>query len=449
MYDDARGVRDLRDNLGIHHLKDFLRLFVDVRDDDEVAGMLWATVYGFMIMVASYIMRPVRDEISANDKDILHVLWSIVALVMLVVVPVYSWVNSRMSRAQFVPWANRFFILCLVGFWIALLLLPESSRPWIDRVFYVWMSVFNLFVVSVFWGFMADCFTTDQGKRLFAFIAVGSSIGAYTGAEITSSLALFVPVFALLLMACVPLEVASWCCRALDKRFGAGDVSKDQEEAKKPVKGGAWSGMAAVMRSPYLMGIAGFILLMTFASGMLYFQKSYLLEAAIDARDERIVFLADIEKIVQVITVFLQVYLSARIVRWFGVSSLLVLTPIVVALGFIGIGLYPTLFAVVLVETIYRSFRYGVAKPGREMLWTVLPREDKYKAKPFIDSAVYRGGDVVWGWTFNGFVWIGLSIAGIALIAAPVVGVWAVLALSLGKAHASKEPEAGGNKQRD
>ena len=174
-------------------MKSFLRLFVDVRDDDEVAGLLWATVYGYMIMVATYIMRPVREEISANDKDILQILWSFVALVMLVVVPLYSWLNSRMSRAQFVPWANRFFILCLVGFWLALMLLPESSRPWIDRTFYVWMSVFNLFVVTVFWGFMADCFTTNQGKRLFAFIAVGSSIGAYTGAQTVSYTHLTLP----------------------------------------------------------------------------------------------------------------------------------------------------------------------------------------------------------------------------------------------------------------
>jgi AAA family ATP:ADP antiporter len=162
---------------------------VDVRGDDELKGLLWGTAYGFFIMFSYYILRAVRDEISSADRGNLQILWTAVFFVMLVAVPLYSWVASKWSRGVFVPLANRFFILCLVLFWLCLAFLPETARPWIDRVFYVWTSVFALFVVTVFWGFMADCFDNSQGKRLFAFIAVGSSVGAMLGSSVTALLA--------------------------------------------------------------------------------------------------------------------------------------------------------------------------------------------------------------------------------------------------------------------
>lgn len=413
-------------------MKSLIRKIVDIRSDDELRGLLWGTAYGFFIMFSYYILRAVRDEISSADRGNLQILWTAVFFVMLLAVPLYSWVASRWSRGIFVPLANRFFIACLVGFWLCLVFLPESARPWIDRVFYVWTSVFALFVVTVFWGFMADCFTNSQGKRLFAFIAMGSSIGAMVGSTVTASLAELLPTFSLLLIACVPLEIASWCALVLHRRFATGDVQVE-DGAAKSIEGNAWSGMKAVFASPYLIGIAGFIALMTFVSTMLYFQQANLVYEAFSDRGERTAFYAKIDLAVNVLTIIFQVYLTARIVRWLGVGLALALVPIAMTAGFMALGLYPTLAVLVVVQVIYRAGRYGVTKPAREMLWTVLSREEKYKAKPFLDAAVYRGGDLVSGWIYTGLAAIGLSIGAIALVAAPVAGLWALLAVRLGK----------------
>jgi AAA family ATP:ADP antiporter len=287
-------------------MRGLIRKFIDVRDDVELKGLAWSIAYGFLIMSSYYILRAVRDEIGAADQRNLQLLWTAVFFVMLLAVPLYSWAASKWSRGVFVPLANRFFIACLVAFWLCLVLLPESARPWIDRVFYVWTSVFALFVVSVFWGFMADCFSNEQGKRLFATIAVGSSIGAMLGSTITAALATLVPVFALLLIACIPLEAASWCALVLHRRFATGDV-RTEGEAAKAIQGNAWSGMKAVFASRYLMGIAAFIAIMTFISTVLYFQQSALIYDAIADRGERRALLAKMDWVVNFLTIIFQV----------------------------------------------------------------------------------------------------------------------------------------------
>lgn len=413
-------------------MKSLLRKFIDFQSDDELRGTLWATAYGFAIMFSYYILRAVRDEISSADRGNLQVLWTAVFLVMLVAVPLYSWLNSRMSRSRFVPWANRFFILCLLGFWASLVFLPETARPWIDRLFYVWDSVFALFVVSVFWGFISDCFDNNQSRRLFPFIAVGSSLGGIAGSALTAALASHVPTFSLLLIACVPLEAASWYALALHRRFGTGNI-RVEGESLRPVAGNAWTGFKAVAQSRYLTGIALFILLMTFCSTVLYFQQATLVAEAFSDRGERTAFFARIDLMVNLITIVFQVYLTARFIKWLGVGIVLLSLPAILAVGFLGLGMYPTLAVLVVAQVAYRAGRYGLTKPAREVLWTVLRREDKYKAKPFLDAAVYRGGDLVSGWLYTGMAALGLSIGAIALVAAPVAAVWAFLGLRLGQ----------------
>jgi len=417
--------------------------FVEVRSDNELRGLLWGTAYGFLIMLSYYILRAVRDEISAADRGNLQLLWTAVFLVMLLAVPLYSWVASRWSRGIFVPLANRFFIACLVGFWLCLVFLPESFRLWIDRVFYVWSSVFALFVVTIFWGFMADCFDNSQGKRLFAFIAVGSSVGGMAGSALTAVLAEWLPTFSLLLIACVPLELASWCAVVLHRHFGTGNVHTAGESARS-IGGSAWSGMRAVFASSYLMGIACFILLMTFVSTILYFQQANLVAEVFSDRGERTAFFAKVDLAVNIITVLLQVYVTARIVKWLGVGLTLALLPLLMTLGFVVFGMYPTLAVLVALQVIYRAGRYGLTKPAREMLWTVLSRAEKYKAKPFLDAAVYRGGDLVSGWIYAGLAAVGLSIGAIALVAAPFAGLWFILGLRLGRREEVLAAEQGG-----
>jgi AAA family ATP:ADP antiporter len=218
----------------------------------------------------------------------------------------------------------------------------------------------------------------------------------------------------------------------LHRRFATGSVAIEGE-ANRVVQGNAWSGMAAVFQSRYLMGIAAFIALMTFVSTMLYFQQAHLVADAFDDRGVRTAFFAKIDLAVNILTIVFQVYFTARIVRWIGVGAALAALPLLMTAGFVSLGIYPTLVVLVVVQVCYRAGRYGLTKPAREVLWTVLSREAKYKSKPFLDAAVYRGGDLVSGWIYAGLAWVGLSIGAIALAAAPVAGVWAMLALYLGR----------------
>jgi len=399
--------------------------------EEEAAPLLWATAYGFCILFSYYVLRAVRDEISAADRGNLQYLWTAVFLAMLVVVPLYSWVSSRWQRGVFVPLVYRFFIVNLVLFYIALVTLPEGARPWIDRVFYVWASVFALFAVTVFWGLVVDCFRNEQGKRLFGFIAVGSSLGAIAGSALTAALVQKLPPFALLLFACVPLEAACWCARVLHRRFGGNADSSRAEN--RPLTGGTWSGIATVFRSPYLLGIAGYILLMTYASTVLYFLQADLIRAAIADRAARTVLFAQIDLWANLSTIVLQVFIAARVIRWIGVGATLALLPLVTAAGFVWLGIYPQLAVLIALQVAYRALRYGLAKPTREVLFTVLRREEKYKSKAFLDAAIYRGGDLMSGWIFTGLRALGMGIGAIALAAAPAAALWAVLALWLGR----------------
>ena len=395
--------------------------------------MLLATSYGFCVLFAFYLLRPVRDEIGAADRGNLQLLWTAVFFVMLLAVPLYSIAVAKLRRGIFVPLANRFFALNLIAFYAALVLLPESARVWIDRVFYVWLSVFALFVVTVFWGLVVNLFREDQGKRIFGFITVGSSLGGIVGSATTSVLAPHVPVFLLLLLAVMPLEAAARLARGLDRR--AEDASETlNREPEALIGGSAWSGIGLVVRSPQLRTIALWILLMTFASTMLYFVQSHLIGEAIADRALRRAFLARIDLTVNVLTIFTQTLLTARILQRLGVGLTLSLLPAVATLGFVALGSAPASIALtvlLVVRVLYDSARHALAKPAREVLFTNLDREQRYKSKAFIDAAVYRGGDLISGWMYAGFTALGMTLAAIALVAAPVALVWVLLGRKL------------------
>ena len=227
-----------------------LRKLVPV-ERNELGPVLLATAYGFCILLSYYILRPVRDEISSADRGNLQILWTVVFIVMLIAVPIYSSTVSRYSRGVFIPLANRFFAVNLLAFYAALMLLPETARPWIDRVFYVWASVFALFVVTVFWGFIADLFRNQQGRRLFGFIAVGSSLGGIVGSLVTASASEILPAFTLLLLAVVPLEGAARFAKALHRSSGEEHTPLRKESAEL-IAGDSFSGIRTVFRSPYL-----------------------------------------------------------------------------------------------------------------------------------------------------------------------------------------------------
>ena len=399
----------------------------------ETAPMLLATAYGFCILFSYYLLRPVRDEISAADRGNLQLLWTAVFFVMLAAVPLYSAAAARWPRAVFIPLANRFFAANLLAFFAALYLLPATARVWIDRVFYVWLSVFALFVVTVFWGFVADLFRNEQGKRLFGFIAVGSSLGGIAGSSTTALLAQHIPVFMLLLLAVLPLEAAARLARALDGYASREPAALRSEAAR--VGGSAWSGIVPVFRSPFLRQIALWLMLMTFASTIVYFVQAHMVGEAFADRALRRAFLARLDFAVNVLTIATQGLLTAHVIRRIGVGLTLALVPAVAALGFLGLGAYPLPAALVAMRVLYDSGRHALAKPAREVLFTLVSREERYKSKAFIDAVVYRGGDLLSGWAYAGLAALGLSAGAIALVAAPLAAVWAVIGLRLGRAE--------------
>jgi AAA family ATP:ADP antiporter len=405
---------------------------------EEWGPVLLATAYGFCIMLSYYILRPVRDEISAEDRGNLQILWTAVFFVMVLAVPLYSHFVSKYSRGVFIPWANRFFAGNIVLFFLALEFLPVEARPWIDRVFYVWTSVFALFVVTVYWGFIVDLFRNEQGKRVFGFIAMGSSAGSILGGFVVVGLATQVPTFVLLLISVVPLEIAAWFAWLLHGRAKEGQDTL-RVEGEKRVPGNAWSGIGLFLRSPYLRKIGIFIFLMTFASTVLYFHQGTLIREVIPEREERYAFLGWLDILTNTLTIILQAFVAARILKWFRVGVALALVPGLALLGYLGLGAFPTLAILSVFMVLYRAGRYSIARPAREVLFTVVDREERYKSKAFIDAAVYRGGDLVNGWAITGLELIGLGVAGIAFVAVPIMGVWLMLGLALGRAQEERK----------
>ncbi len=443
MEEQARAARGGRVRLA-ERSGSFFRDLIPV-ETDEWGPVLLATFYGFCILFSYYIIRPVRDEISTVDRGNLQLLWTAVFFVMVGAVSLYSLVVSKLSRGVFIPLANRFFALNLILFFAALELLPLEARPWIDRVFYVWTSVFALFVVTVYWGFVVDLFRNQQGKRVFGFIAVGSSVGGIAGSLLTSLIAEVVPTFVLLLIAVVPLEVASWMAWLLHRKAGEG-VGALRGEGPGRISGTAWSGIRVVFQSPYLRRIALYIFLMTFASTVLYFQQAEMVGEAIADRGVRTAFLARIDLAVNILTIGGQGLLAAHLIRWFGVGGALAFLPALAMVGFIVLGTYPFLAVLAIVQVLYRAGRYALARPAREVLFTVVGREERYKSKAFIDAAVYRGGDTLSGWIYAGLGVLGFGVGAIALIAAPVMAVWGGVGLVLGRAQ---EERAAGSEEEE
>jgi ATP:ADP antiporter, AAA family len=343
-------------------------------------------------------------------------------------------VTSRFPRRRFLPYVYYFFIANLLVFY--LLLRAEGSHVYAARAFFIWTSVYNLFVVSVFWSFMADLYTNAQAKRLFGFVAAGGSAGALTGPVLAGTLARPLGTAALLLVSAGFLGVAVLCIhRLLAWSAAQGGSAPDERRAveARPLGGGVVAAIPLVLRSPYLLGIAVFMLLFTTASTVLYFQQAEIVRDAFASSAERTSVFAAVDFAVNALTITIQVFLTGRLVRALGVASTLALVPVLLGAGFLAIGFAPVLAVVVAIQIVRRAGDYAITRPAREMLYVVLGREEKYKAKNFIDTVVYRGGDAVSAWAFAGMRAMGLSLGAIAFVAVPVAGLWAWLAYRLGR----------------
>ncbi len=400
--------------------------------------MLWSFAYFFCLLSSYYILRPVRDEMGiAGGVGQLQWLFTATFVVMLAAVPLFGLASARLPRRRLLPAVYLFFIVNLLAFHV---LLGWSETTWTARVFFVWTSVFNLFVVSVFWSFMADLFSDVQAKRLFAFIAAGGTLGAIVGPALTATLATQIGTRHLLLISTVLLAGALICVTRLLRL----DRDTRLTPRRPALGGGVWEGFRLVLGSRYLLGIGAFIWLYTTLSTFLYFEQAHIVRAAFDDPDRRTQLFAAIDLAVNTLTVLLQIAITGRLLERFGVATTLALIPGLLALGFVALAVAPGVLALVAVQVLRRAGEYAITRPSREVLFTVVDRRSKYKAKNFIDTVVYRGGDAVSGWIFAGLKAAGLGLSGIAWVAAPIALLWMWLAIRLGRAQrqiASKSQE--------
>ncbi len=398
----------------------------------EARAALWSFGYFFCLLAAYYVLRPLRDEMGvAGGVRNLHWLFTATFVVMLAAVPVFGAVVARLPRRRFIPLVYHFFVLNIALFWA--LLAFDVSEVTVARVFFVWISVFNLFAVSVFWSFMADLFTPEQGKRLFGFIAAGGSAGALLGPALTVWLAGSLGPVNLLIVAAILLEGAVLCAHRLEA--AAPRQSDGAAAAQAPIGGNPFAGFVLLLRSPYLAGIALWVLLLSLCGTFLYFQQANLVAAASDDPAVRTRIFASIDLAAGLLTLLIQAFATGRLMSRFGVGPAAALLPLVFALGFAALAASPLLLLVIAFQALQRTANFAVSNPAREVLFTVVDREEKYKAKYLIDGAVFRGGDALFGWLFNLLRGAGVELAAISAATIPVALGWLALALALGKSQ--------------
>ncbi len=398
----------------------------------ELPGLIGGFLYYFCLLCSYYILRPVRDEMGVRGGvENMQWLFTATFVAMLVAVPVFAALASRFRRSRLIPAVYGIFIACILGFW--LWLRADVAMEWGARSFFVWLSVFNLFVVSVFWSLMADLFDDRQAARLFGAVPAGGSAGAIIGPGLTGVLAQQVAPHALLPIAAGVLALTLPCMWALNRwssRRQDGGLRADGSEGA--LGGTLLEGVRAVMNSRFLLGICAFIWLYTTLATFLYFTQAEIIESAFGDTGDRTSAFAAMDFATNALTVGVQLFVTARLVRRFGLGRVLAFVPAIVAAGFLVLAVLPSLLVLATFQILRRAGNYAVTKPGREMLFTVVPRMEKYKSKNFIDTVVYRGGDAIAGWGYAGLAAVGLGTTGVSLVAVPLALIWAVIGYRLG-----------------
>ena len=426
----------------------------------EGAVLVWATAYYFLVLCAYYVIRPIRDDIGASSgAEKLAWLFTGTMVGMLLVHPLYASLVSTLRRRQFIGWTYRFFILNLVAFYVLFRTVDAAQAVWVGRVFFIWTSIFNLFVVSVFWSLITDVFRPGQGKRLFSVVAVGGTLGAMLGATITTALVGVLGPLNLMLVSALILELAVRASYVLDhaesgmRATEARDVSSGRvltptatklasagDASHELIGGGMLDGIKHIVSSRYLLGIASLILFYTISSTFLYFQQVDVVARVFgEDRAARTRVFGAMDIAVNALTLLAQLFLTGRFIKWLGVGAALAFLPIVTMIGFGIMGFAPVLAVLVVFQTIRRAGNFAIQRPGREALFTVLDRTDKYKAKNFSDTFVYRLGDQVGAWSYAGMAVFGLGLSGLAFSMVPFAAAWLALTVWLGRQYARRE----------
>ncbi len=413
-----------------------LQRLVDVRPE-EVRAMLVSFAYFFFVLSGWFVMRPMREAVAvATGVNKLPFLFAGTLTAVLIANPLFATLVVRYPVRKFIAITYQFFVANILVFYALMTFVAPAEGSagdiWIGRAFFVWTSVFNLFVVSIFWAFMADSFRSEQAKRLFGFIAVGGTLGSVLGSAATAELASVIGTANLLLLSATLIELAVLCVMRFPDQAGAHEENVARH-AELPIGGSLWAGITHVMRSRYLLGISTFLVLLTMGSTILYFEQADIVGKAFADRAARTAVMARIELVVQSLTLVTQIFLTGRLIRWLGLALSLAFLPFVSLVGFAALGTWPVFLVVASLAILRRAGNFALNNPSMEILFTVIPREDKYKAKNFIETFVYRAGDQVGAWGFAGLAAIGLSMSGIAYAAVPIAAVWLFLGVWLGR----------------
>ncbi len=413
----------------------------------EIRAALTAFSFLFTLMLAYYTLRPVRDAMASDWSDAeLSWLWTSTFVISLVVVSVYSGVISRISFKRIVPGVYGFFSLSFLAFYLGARTM--DNPVYADKAFYVWLSVFSLFHVSVFWSFMTDMFSKEQGKRLFGFIASGASIGAVAGPAVPVFFSAYLGVYNLILLAAALLALMIPLSARLEKlkRMDLQDDQAGADESSWVATGGnPLAGFADFFSNRHLLGIGLFILLYTVISAFVYFELKNML-ADFD-RATRSQYWGLMDLIVNSLAVITAMFATNRLAVRFGLRVTLSIIPFAIVAGWLIVAIAPLLSVLMGLQIARRAGNYAITRPGREMLFTEVSRETRFRTKPVIDIVVYRGGDMLSGWVYTGLAaGFGLGLTGMGLIGASIALLWAIVAIFIGNAYdrdriATGEPE--------
>ncbi|MGE0043862.1 MAG: NTP/NDP exchange transporter [Vicinamibacterales bacterium] len=409
-----------------------LQRFVNIRRE-ETAPVLMAGLFFLLVLTALMVIRPAREALGMQ-RGIESVRWLFVgtAVVTLAVNPVFGWMVSRFRRMVFISATYVFFAASLVVFWALLELAPDAVGERSGQVFFVWFSVFNLFATMVFWALMVDRFSLEQSKRLFGTIAVGGTVGAILGPWLATVLARPLGTASLLLVSAGLLllaVLAAWGVVWLQGEPAAGP----RRQPETIIGGSAWEGFRAVLGSPYLLGISGFVLVMTVLATFIYFTRLQMVAALGDDLDMRTSVFGQIDLITQTATLVLQALVTGHIMRRLGVAFALALLPVTAALGFLGLAIAGSFVVLVIFDATFRAVQRAIMRPARETLFTVVSASDKYKAKAFTDTFVYRGGDLLGAYLEGALGQLGMGLFALASAAVPLAFVWGTLGIWLGR----------------
>lgn len=421
------------------------RLFKLEREELPLVLLSWG--YFFCLLASYFILRPLREQmgIAGGVRNLPNLYLGSLAG-MLLVTPIFSKLVARFHRAVFIRFAYRFALANLLVFYLLIRFAPEQQLVWVGRAFYIWLSVYNMFAVSVFWSFMVDTWRSGQAKRLFGLIGVCGTLGAIMGSALTGALVGALGQANMLLISMVLLEFAVRFMTGIARRrglpvSGLDEPRREADEQDVPLRGPAayLRGMALTMRSPYLLGIALYLFFYTTTSTFLYFEQANIVDAGLEGREAQTAYFANVNLLVQTATLVTQLFFTGRIIAWIGLGPTLTLLPLASAACLASLAAAPTLFVNAAVQVATKSLNYSLARPAREALFTVLGREEKYKAKNFIDTFVYRGGDAIAAKGFDLLTRVVSGSVALATMAVPLALLWATTGVVLGRAHGGRE----------